>query len=58
MNNFENNVIDTVVGLGNVEWWHRIIERKDFRINAFMNHYPDFIVKTKNGNIVFQKAAV
>ena len=52
MNNFENNVIDAVVGLGNVEWWHRIIERKDFRINAFMNHYPDFIVKTENGNIV------
>lgn len=56
MNNFENNVIDTVVGLGNVEWWHRIIERKDFRINAFMNHYPDFIVKTKNGNIVLIEA--
>ena len=56
MNDFENNVIDTVVGLGNVEWWHRIIERKDFRINAFINHYPDFIVKTKNGNIVLIEA--
>lgn len=52
----QNNVIDTVVGLGNVEWWHRIIERKDFRINAFINHYPDFIVKTKNGNIVLIEA--
>ena len=56
MNNFENLVIDTVVGLDNVKWWHRIIERKDFRINAFMNHYPDFIVETKNGNMILIEA--
>ena len=35
-----------------VEWWHRIIEKKGFCINAFINHYPDFIVKMKSGRIV------
>lgn len=52
MNNFEAKVIDFVVGLENIEWWHRIIDRKGFRINGFINHYPDFIVKTKSGKIV------
>lgn len=52
MNNFEAKVIDFVVGLENIEWWHRVIDRKGFRINGFINHYPDFIVKTKSGKIV------
>ncbi len=52
MNNFEAKVIDFVVGLKNIEWWHRVIDRKGFRINGFINHYPDFIVKTKSGKIV------
>ena len=52
MNNFELRVLDYVVGLENIQWWHRIIERKGFRINGFINHYPDFVVKTKSGKIV------
>ncbi len=52
MNNFEAKVLDFVVGLQNIEWWHRNIDRKGFRINGFINHYPDFIVKTKSGKIV------
>lgn len=28
MNNFENTLIDVVVGLDNVKWWHRIIDEK------------------------------
>ncbi len=53
MNNFEAKVIDYVVGLEDkIEWWHRVIDRKGFRINGFINHYPDFIVKTKSGKIV------
>jgi len=52
MNNFEAKVLDYIVSLKNVEWWHRIIERKGFRINGFTNHYPDFIIKTKSGKIV------
>lgn len=52
MNNFELKVLDYVVGLENIQWWHRIIDRKGFRINGFINHYPDFVVKTKSGKIV------
>lgn len=44
MNNGEHELIDAVVALGNVKWWHRIIERKGFRLNGYINHYPDFIV--------------
>jgi type III restriction enzyme len=52
MNNGENELIDVVVGLDNVKWWHRIIERKGFRINGFINHYPDFMVMTTSGLLV------
>ncbi len=52
LNNFEFELINEVSGLDNIVFWHRIIERKGFRINGFINHYPDFVVKTKNGNII------
>ncbi|MBR3999085.1 MAG: DEAD/DEAH box helicase family protein, partial [Clostridia bacterium] len=52
MNNGEHELIDAVVALGNVKWWHRIIERKGFRLNGYINHYPDFIVMTKSGRLV------
>lgn len=35
-----------------VVWWHRIIDRKGFRLNGPINHYPDFILQTKKGNIL------
>lgn len=56
MNGFERQVLDVLVGLGNVKWWHRIIDRKGFRLNGFINHYPDFLVKTQSGNIVLIEA--
>ena len=52
MNQEERNLIDVVVGLGNIKWWHRIIERKGFRLNGSINHYPDFMVMTKAGKLV------
>jgi len=52
MNPEERSLIDVVVGQGNVKWWHRIIERKGFRINGNINHYPDFMVMTKTGKLV------
>lgn len=39
-------------GLENIKWWHRNISRRGFCINAYINHYPDFIVMTKTGKIV------
>ena len=52
MNNGEHELIDAVVALGNVKWWHRIIERKGFRLNGYINHYPDFMVMTNSGKLV------
>jgi len=53
MNGFEKEVIFKVANLDSVVFWHRNLERgKGFLINGFINHYPDFIVKLKNGNIV------
>ncbi|MCD7854080.1 MAG: hypothetical protein LUG66_00490 [Clostridiales bacterium] len=56
MNIFEHSLIDMVVCLDNIKWWHRIIERKGFRLNAFINHYPDFMVMTKSGKLVLIEA--
>ena len=52
MNQEERNLIDLVVGLGNIKWWHRITTRTGFRLNGNMNHYPDFMVMTKAGKLV------
>lgn len=52
MNNFEGKVINELANLENVVFWHKIIERKGFRINGFLNHYPDFLLLTKSGKIL------
>ena len=52
VNGFEENVISAVANLENIEFWTRNREKKDFCINGFINHYPDFIIKTKRGKIV------
>lgn len=52
VNGFESEVINNVANLDNVEWWTRNVERRGFYINGFINHYPDFIIKTKKGNII------
>ena len=38
-----------------VVWWHRINHNRkeqEFYLNGYINHYPDFIVRLKNGAIV------
>jgi type III restriction enzyme len=53
MGSYEATVIDAVANLESVEWWHRNLSRgKGFRINGFLNHYPDFLVKLKSGKVV------
>lgn len=52
MNNEEHELIDAVVALENVKWWHRIIECNDFHLNGYINHYPDFMVMTNSGKLV------
>ena len=52
VNGFEREVINDVANLDNVEWWTRNVERRGFCINGFINHYPDFIIKTTKGKVV------
>ena len=49
MNDLEERVIRGVASLDNVRWWHRNRERKEFCINGFINHYPDFLVMMNSG---------
>ncbi|MDK2170249.1 DEAD/DEAH box helicase [Acinetobacter baumannii] len=53
-NNLEVEFIRKLVGLENIEWWHRNLSRgKGFAINGYLNnHYPDFIILTKNKYII------
>lgn len=52
MNGFEERVINEIGNMTNIAFWTRNIERKGFRINGFVNHYPDFIIHTKSGKTV------
>lgn len=53
MNEFERKIINDVANLDNVVFWHRNLERgKGLQLNGFINHYPDFIVKTAKGKII------
>ena len=52
MNGFEKQVMDLIVGTDNIRWWHRIIEKKDFYLNGFIRHYPDFMIMTKSGKLL------
>ena len=50
INGFEERVINEIANLPNIAFWTRNPERgKGFRINGFLNHYPDFIIQTKSG---------
>lgn len=53
MNGFEQEVIMNIASLENVVFWHRNIEKRGFALNGFeSNHYPDFIIFTRNGNLI------
>ena len=52
MNGYEERVINEIGNMGNIAFWTRNIERKGFKINGFVNHYPDFIIQTKSGKTV------
>jgi type III restriction enzyme len=52
INGFEAKVINELANLENIVFWHKIIERKGFKLNGFVNHYPDFMLLTKSGKIL------
>lgn len=51
-NDFEYSLIMALTGLPNVKWWHRNMSKHGFWINGFVNHYPDFIIRTVSGHTV------
>ena len=54
MNQFERRILDIIAACPSVLWWHRIMDRVPtaFRLNAYLNHYPDFLVRMKSGKIL------
>lgn len=52
MNDYEASVINEIANMQNIAFWTRNLERRGFRINGFVNHYPDFIIQTKSGKTV------
>ena len=52
MNPYEERIINEIANMPNIAFWHRNIEYKGFRINGFINHFPDFIIQTKSGKTI------
>lgn len=52
VNDFEYDVISAIADNPHVLFWHRNREKKEFCINGFINHYPDFIVRMKSGKTI------
>lgn len=52
MGPFEQKIISKVADLDNVLWWHKNPSRSGFCINGGINHYPDFIIYTRNGRVI------
>jgi len=52
LNNLEHKIITKISSLENVLWWHRNRVKKEFCINGFVNHFPDFVVKMNSGIIL------
>ena len=52
INGFEEEVINAVANLDNIMFWTRNLEKRDFYINGFIRHYPDFIIYTKKGVLI------
>jgi type III restriction enzyme len=53
-NGFEERVINEVANLSNIRFWHKNFDKGNaaFRINGFINHFPDFIVRTESGRTI------
>ncbi|AZN37490.1 DEAD/DEAH box helicase [Iodobacter ciconiae] len=53
-NSLENKMSELLAGLDNVAWWHRnSFGKTGFMLNGpVQHHYPDFIVRLKNGRLL------
>ncbi len=53
MNQLEQDLVMELTALPNIRWWHRNIARHGFCINGYINHYPDIMIMTQSGKIIF-----
>lgn len=53
MNGLEQDLVMELTALPNIRWWHRNIARHGFAINGYIKHYPDIMIMTKSGKIIF-----
>ena len=53
MNKLEQKLIVELTALPNVRWWHRNLSRHGFAINGYIKHYPDIMIMTQSGKIIF-----
>ena len=52
LDSLESALIIELTALPNVRWWHRNISRQGFRLNGFINHYPDILICTEKKKII------
>lgn len=48
MDGLEMDLALELTSFTNIRWWHRN-NKYEFRINGFINHYPDFIIMMESG---------
>lgn len=50
----EKPMAELLANSPSIVWWHRVTESKEteFRINSFINHYPDFLALRRDGTIM------
>ena len=53
MNGLERELVMELTAVPSVRWWHRNIANREFRINGFINHYPDIMIMTQKGSVIF-----
>ena len=56
INSLEYKIASSLTKFDNVLWWHRNRSKKEFCLNGFINHYPDFIVRMKSGFVLLVEA--
>ena len=53
-NDFELHAINEIANLPNIRFWHKNFDagKDSFKINGFINHYPDYIIKTLSNKMI------
>jgi len=52
MSRYEVRFINEIGNMTNISFCSRNMDRRGVRIIGFINHYPDFIIKTKRGKTI------